>query len=216
MNVPAVNLWPFGAVQAEREALPKPQMQVNGVVCKDPFLAALVASDADIAEERFREEARLEEDYSAVEKQLQERAHQTGLYMQKVLELVRVCCLICTAAPAQHRSTTPATLNAKPLCVVPTSSTCFMHADSARSGLIQCHLLLSSSRERRALPCFEWRCTIRPASHRGFQATRAAAPEAAGRRAGGPRAFPAGGRAALQGAALSRTQPLPGPREQAG
>ena len=65
-------------------------MQVNGIACKDPFLAALVASDADIAEERFREEARLEEDYSAVEKALQERAHQTGAYMQKLLELVRV------------------------------------------------------------------------------------------------------------------------------
>ena len=73
-------------------------MQVNGVACKDPFLAALVASDADIAEERFREEARLEEDYSAVEKQLQERAHQTGLYMQKLLELVRVRC----STPLQH------------------------------------------------------------------------------------------------------------------
>lgn len=65
-------------------------MQVNGTACKDPFLAALVASDADIAEERFREEARLEEDYSAVEKALQDRAHQTGAYMQKLLELVRV------------------------------------------------------------------------------------------------------------------------------
>lgn len=93
---------PAAAVQAEREALPKPQMQVNGVVCKDPFLAALVASDADIAEERFREEARLTEEYSAVENQLQERAHQTGLYMQKLLELVRVCSLpcCCTATAA--------------------------------------------------------------------------------------------------------------------
>jgi hypothetical protein len=77
-------------IQADREALPKPQMQLNGLVCKDPFLAALVAADENIAEERFREEARLEEDYSEVEKQLQERAHQTGVYMQQVLELVRV------------------------------------------------------------------------------------------------------------------------------
>lgn len=66
-------------------------MQVNGVVCKDPFLAALLTPDVDIAEERFREESRLAEEYSKVEVELQKRAEATSEYMQRVLELVRVC-----------------------------------------------------------------------------------------------------------------------------
>jgi hypothetical protein len=90
-------------VQAEKEALPAPKMQVNGVTCKDPFLAALVEGDADTAEERFREETRLADEFSAVEKQLQDRANQTGQRMQQVLELVRVrAWFAALAAGVQH------------------------------------------------------------------------------------------------------------------
>lgn len=77
-------------LQADKQSLPKPKAQVNGVVCKDPFLSALLVSDVDIAEERFREESRLAEEYSKVELDLQKRAEATSKYMQQVLELVRV------------------------------------------------------------------------------------------------------------------------------
>lgn len=73
--------------------MPKPKAQVNGIICKDPFLSALVTSDVDIAEERFREESRLAEEYSKVELDLQKRAEATSKYMQQVLELVRVSLL---------------------------------------------------------------------------------------------------------------------------
>eukprot|EP00892_Ulva_mutabilis_P005298 jgi/Ulvmu1/313/UM001_0317.1 len=75
---------------ADQRSLPKPKMEANGVYCKDPFLAALLASDVDISEERFREESRLAEEYSKVEVELQKRAEATSRYMQQVLELVRV------------------------------------------------------------------------------------------------------------------------------
>lgn len=86
-------------------------MHANGVECKDPFLAALLAPDIDIAEERFREESRLAEEYSSVEIELQKRAEATSQYMQQVLELVRVSLspriASCqTSGPQQHQCCT--------------------------------------------------------------------------------------------------------------
>lgn len=125
----------------------------------------------------------------------------------------------CSTPPSQHYSGAPATLSAKLLYLMltpHTTCTLFMHADSARSCIIQCHQLLSTHREWRPLPHSEWCRTVRPTSYRGFQATGAGASEAASGRAGGPQAVAAGGCAPLQGPAVGGTQPLPGPREQAG
>jgi hypothetical protein len=73
-------------------AVPTPATGVNGVLCHDPFLAALVGCKEEVAERVFKADLQLREDYNVIERSLQDKADHTSHLFRNLLACIQVCC----------------------------------------------------------------------------------------------------------------------------
>jgi hypothetical protein len=132
--------WNTNAVdtpmQPQGIALPQPQAEVNSTKCADPFLAALLASDEKMAEDVFKRDVHLREEFGEVEQQLQAKADATSHQFQQLLSCIQVCKLL-TVREEQKRAKKRYVRGIGAVAALAAGGTCSLLLDNC--ALISCN-----------------------------------------------------------------------------